>query len=379
MSAARARGIAPALLAWHRRHGRHDLPWQRDRDPYRVWLSEVMLQQTQVATVIPYFERFVEELPDVRALAAVSLERVLQLWSGLGYYSRARHLHRCARQVVEAHHGVFPKDAAGLADLPGVGPSTAAAVAAFCHGERAAILDGNVKRVLCRVHGIDRDPGLRDTERDLWTIARAELPERDTGSYTQAIMDLGATVCTRARAACDRCPLASACDARLTGRQHLLPARRARRATPSRAAVLVIAQCGARVWLARRPPRGIWGGLWSLPEIALDEEGARDPSPPSALLDRWLNDRAWVACEARWLPVFEHAFTHFRLRARPVHLRIEMPTDRIEGASGHIWLPLAEVRGAALPRPVKTLLSTLAESAPGGSDRPSLPQELLDQ
>src|SRR5690242_1085945 len=248
--------FAESVVAWQRAHGRHGLPWQGTRDPYRVWLSEVMLQQTQVATVIPYYERFLARFPDVRSLARASEEEVLRLWSGLGYYARGRNLHRAAKQV--AKDG-FPRSAEAIQRLPGVGRSTAAAIAVFAFGERAAILDGNVKRVLARCFGIG------DEER-LWERAEAELPLRDIEAYTQALMDLGATVCTRLAPACGRCPVAASCEAHRRGWQARLPAKRARAPLPQRAVVWVVQRCGDRLLVERRPSRGIWGGLWCFPE-----------------------------------------------------------------------------------------------------------------
>ena len=265
-AAAIAGGLAAQVVRWQRRHGRHGLPWQGTRDPYRVWLSEVMLQQTQVSTVLDYYPRFLARFPSVQALAAAPLDDVLALWSGLGYYSRARHLHQCAQQVVAVHGGAFPASSAALATLPGVGRSTAAAIAAFCFGERAAILDGNVKRVLTRVLGFDGDLALAAEERRLWAAAESLLPARAVDVYTQGLMDLGATLCKRARPDCPRCPFADDCVANRDGRQAELPAARPRKALPERATVMLVLWHGGEILLLKRPPTGIWGGLWSLPE-----------------------------------------------------------------------------------------------------------------
>lgn len=232
-SAPTREGFAARLLNWQRTHGRHDLPWQASREPYRIWLSEIMLQQTQVETVIPYYLRFLQRFPDLPALAAASLEDVLALWSGLGYYARARNLHRAAREVRDQHDGQFPRTAAEIANLPGIGRSTAAAIAAFAHGERAAILDGNVKRVLCRVFGVEGFPGSAAVDRELWALAERLLPEAEIGRYIQAQMDLGATVCTRSRPACGRCPFAADCIAQRSGRIAELPTPRPRKAVPT--------------------------------------------------------------------------------------------------------------------------------------------------
>ena len=313
--------FADRLIAWQRAHGRHDLPWQGTRDPYRVWLSEVMLQQTQVATVIPYYQRFLARFPDVRSLARASEEQVLRLWSGLGYYARGRNLHRAAREI--ARNG-FPRDAKSIAQLPGLGRSSAAAIAVFAFGERAAILDGNVKRVLARCFGIAQ-------ESRLWERAEAELPARGLQAYTQGLMDLGATVCTRANPACERCPLARLCEAQRRGWQDRLPAARPRRPLPRRSVTWLVLRRGDRVLVERRPSPGIWGGLWCFPA------GERKPG-----------DRA--------LAPIEHGFTHFRLRIQPV-LR-EVSTKR-QGR----WMRLSALEGAAVPAPVRTLAARLRAAA----------------
>jgi A/G-specific adenine glycosylase len=306
--------FADKLVAWQRRAGRHELPWQGTRDPYRVWLSEVMLQQTQVSAVIPYYERFLKRYPTVKSLARANQEEVLQLWSGLGYYARGRNLHAAARQI--ARNG-FPDD---LASLPGVGRSTAAAIAVFAFGRRAAILDGNARRVLARVFGVP-EPG--------WDLAERELPEKDVAPYTQALMDLGATVCVR-RPDCARCPLKRSCVARREGRVAELPAPRAKRALPLRRTTWLILRRNDEVLLERRPPRGIWGGLWCFPERP--------------------------ASRGRRLAPLEHGFTHFRLRIQPVLRKV-----RKKGPAGPSlrWMPLGEAASAAVPTPVRRLLSSL--------------------
>ncbi|MDR2881621.1 MAG: A/G-specific adenine glycosylase, partial [Azoarcus sp.] len=261
--------LSTRLIAWQHNHGRHGLPWQGTRDPYRIWLSEIMLQQTQVATVIPYYARFLERFPDAATLAAAPVEEVMALWSGLGYYARARNLHRAACAVMEEHGGHFPVTATVLAGLPGIGRSTAAAIAAFASSERTAILDGNVKRVLCRVFGIEGFPGERAVEERLWALAESLLPENaeDIGIYIQAQMDLGATVCTRTRPNCEACPLATQCVAHATKRVAELPTARSRKTPPRRTTRMAVVMLGNSVLLERRPPAGIWGGLLTLPEI----------------------------------------------------------------------------------------------------------------
>jgi len=364
--------LADLLVDWQRRAGRHELPWQRTRDPYRIWLSEIMLQQTQVATVLGYYARFLERFPDLRTLADAPADAVLGAWSGLGYYSRARNLHRCARAVVEHHGGRFPTDAATLATLPGIGRSTAAAIAAFATGAPAAILDGNVKRVLARAFAIDGFPGEAAVERRLWAIAERELPEPGDGrveAYTQGLMDLGATVCVRVRPRCEACPLAIRCEARRQARVDALPAPRPARAGATRRAEWVLATAGAAVLLERRPPAGLWGGLWSLPEFEPPRAvpaGARADAPivdPRTVSD-WLAARVGreagtAAPHAR----VRHAFTHFRLQARV--WRCALPGDPGEAPPGHAWLTLAALEGAPLPRPVRVLLEALRVAGPG--------------
>ena len=253
-----SRAFAARVVAWQRTHGRHDLPWQNTRDAYRIWLSEIMLQQTQVTTVLPYYERFVAAFPDVAALAAAPLERVLEHWSGLGYYRRAHHLHAAARAVVAGHGGGFPHDAATIATLPGVGRSTAAAIAVFAHGERAAILDGNVKRVLARHAGVEGFPGAASVEARLWALAEARLPTQDVEPYTQGLMDLGATLCTRTKPRCGECPVAADCVARRDGRVDELPSPRPAKALPRKAVRVLLLERAGEVLLERRAPTGIW-------------------------------------------------------------------------------------------------------------------------
>ena len=304
------------LVAWQRKHGRRDLPWQGSRDPYRVWLSEVMLQQTQVAAAIPYYLRFLERFPTLEALAAAREDDVLRLWSGLGYYARGRNLLEAARQVAAA--GEFPGD---LASLPGVGRSTAAAIAVFAFGKRAAILDGNAKRVFSRFFG---------TEQDLWGLAERVLPRSNLETYTQALMDLGATVCVRRSPDCAACPVAPDCVARKENRIHELPAPRARKPLPLRRATWFVYLHKEKVLLERRPSPGLWGGLWTFPE------------------SRLLNGRS------ERLPVVEHGFTHFRLHAQPLLHRLSRPVE----SRGRAWLELGDE--LAVPTPVRKVLLSLA-------------------
>lgn len=352
--------IAPALpdfsarlIAWQRQHGRHDLPWQNTRDPYRIWLSEIMLQQTQVSTVIPYYARFLARFPDVAALAAAPIDDVMALWAGLGYYSRARNLHRCAQAVVEVHGGAFPASVDALADLPGIGRSTAAAIASFAFGARATILDGNVKRVLARVFGVEGFPGEKRVENAMWTLAESLLPvngsDDDVSAYTQGLMDLGATLCVRGKPDCARCPFAPDCVANVTGRQRALPAARPKKAVPTRRTWMLVLRDGDAVMLEKRPPSGIWGGLWSLPEAA-DEtalaERARDFGGDGAVSP---------------LAPLTHTFTHFRLDIEPRLAEL----DRVSGARGALgdaetaWVALRDIDAYGVPAPVRKLLDGL--------------------
>ena len=331
--------FAQKLIPWQRRHGRHGLPWQGTRDPYRIWLSEVMLQQTQVAAVIPYYERFLARFPDFAALAVASEDEVLRLWSGLGYYARGRNLLRAAQEVARA--GRFPDTFEEIQALPGVGPSTAAAIAAFAFGRRAAILDGNVKRVLARRFGIEGDKAQ-------WALAEKLLPARGVETYTQALMDLGATVCTRTRPACERCPVAKECVARLENRIGELPAARKRKPLPLKRATWLVLLHKGSVLLERRPGTGIWGGLWVFPEG--EEEGAR------AYCE--MNFSCRIARTQR-LPLIEHRFTHFRLNIQPVRCNVRKLLPRAE-APGRIWLDVGDAARAAVPAPVRKLLLGLA-------------------
>jgi len=340
--------FASRLVAWQRAHGRHGLPWQDTRDPYRIWLSEVMLQQTQVATVIPYYERFTAEFPDVKALAAAPVERVLEHWSGLGYYRRAHHLHAAAKVVAAQFAGVFPADAGALATLPGIGRSTAAAVAVFASGARAAILDGNVKRVLARHRGIPGFPGAANVESQLWEAAEALLPARNVETYTQALMDLGATICTRTRPSCATCPLAGDCVAFTQNRIGELPSPRPRKALPRRELRVLLIEHGGQILLERRPPLGIWGGLWSLPEFPLDAD-VRVAVKARFAADVTVRDE---------LPAVAHTFTHFTLTLHPQRVNARRWPTRTE-TPGTIWLAPLDARGAALPAPIKKLLRTL--------------------
>ncbi len=343
--------FAPRIVAWQASHGRHDLPWQRTQDPYRIWLSEIMLQQTQVATVIPYYQRFLERFPDVSALAAAQQEEVMPYWAGLGYYARARNLHRCAQAVMSEWGGRFPAAAEQIATLPGIGRSTAAAIAAFAYGERAPILDGNVKRVFTRHFGIEGDPARREVEQRLWALAEAQVadaPALDMAAYTQGLMDLGATLCTRGKPACGRCPVAATCIARRDARQAELPTPKARKAIPERQTGMLVLQRDGAILLQQRPAPGIWGGLWSLPEF----EAGGDP----ALASRQLGLEPLQRYE---LAAFAHTFTHYRLHIKPWYLAVKPGAALAEPSLPQRWAGPAELPGMALPAPIRKLLDGL--------------------
>ena len=342
--------FATRLLDWHRVHGRHDLPWQTPRTPYRVWLSEIMLQQTQVATVMPYFERFVARFPDVHALATASQDEVLHLWSGLGYYSRARNLHRCAERVVSEHGGEFPRDLDGLCALPGIGRSTAAAILAQAWNLPHAILDGNVKRVLARYHAVPGWPNEPAVEKALWRHAEAHLPHDRACDYTQAIMDLGATLCTRSRPRCAACPLTEHCAARRAERVAEFPAPRPRRALPRRQTLfLMIENARGELLLERRAAPGIWGGLWCFPEAS--EEAAL----PARLTALGLPD---ATLRAR-LPRIAHGFTHFHLDIEPLLMRVDGTSNAVRDDASLRWYSRDDSSRIGLPAPVAKLLATL--------------------
>jgi len=346
--------VAPALLAWYDRHGRSDLPWKHPRDAYRIWVSEIMLQQTQVATVLPYFERFMARFPDVHALAAAGQDEVLALWTGLGYYARARNLHGAAQRIVADFDGRFPESVEALASLPGIGRSTAGAIAAMAFDVHAPILDGNVKRVLARLFAIDSYTGERQTEKRLWALAEALTPAERVADYTQAIMDLGATLCVRARPECPRCPLADRCEAKAAGLERRLPVPRPKREKPERSTRMLIVEApDGRVLLERRPPSGIWGGLWCFPQL---EEDAPDATAHTA--EHLALDPEGVEHVEDWAEL-THVFTHFSLRIRPVRLRTRVLPDNVRDADRD-WFDPADTAALGLAAPVKRLLGVLA-------------------
>ncbi|HEY2926657.1 A/G-specific adenine glycosylase [Piscinibacter sp.] len=346
---ARSASFAARVIDWQHAHGRHALPWQGTRDPYRVWLSEIMLQQTQVATVLGYYERFLRRFPDVQSLAAARLDDVFALWSGLGYYSRARNLHRCAQAVVTDHDGRFPSTGEGLARLPGIGRSTAAAIAAFCFGERVAILDGNVKRVLTRALGFDGDLAVAAQERELWAEATRLLPEHGIESYTQGLMDLGATLCLARSPQCPQCPVRPLCAAARNGTQERYPVKSRTLKRGRREHLWLWLRWRDRLWLAQRPETGVWAGLWSLPEFdsvqAFDAASADWPGTGEAL------------------PSFTHVLTHldwtlhplrWTLPERTASARVKAITDALPAGR---WFGIDEALVTGLPAPLRKLLA----------------------
>jgi len=348
-----ARDFAAALIDWHGRHGRHDLPWQHRRTAYRVWVSEIMLQQTQVATVIPYYDRFMARFPDVGTLAAAPLDDVLHLWSGLGYYARARNLHRAAVCIVEEHGGRFPQSFEVVACLPGIGRSTAGAILALSRGERFPILDGNVRRVLSRHFGVEGSASNRATLQKLWDLSDECTPMEDVDTYTQAVMDLGATVCIRRNPSCTACPVAATCIARRTGRQHELPTPKATRARRLREVFMLAAvRKDGDVLLERRPDSGVWGGLWCLPEFP----SASEAGDYARRMLRGAPDRPVP------LAPLEHAFTHFDLVITPLLAHCSGCATAPDPARRQ-WYRAREPAKLGLPAPIRVLLATLADAA----------------
>ena len=338
--------FASRLIAWQGTHGRHDLPWQ-GADAYQVWLSEIMLQQTQVATVIPYYQRFVASFPTIAALAAATEEQVLAHWSGLGYYARGRNLHAAARIIMEKHHGKFPREFEQILELPGIGRSTTAAICALAWHEHRAILDGNVKRVLARYCGIAGSPSEKVVEAQLWQQAEALLPQRDIAAYIQAQMDLGATLCMRSKPKCGECPVHSNCVAFQSGRVSELPTPRPRKIVPERYCTFLLLMHGNDILLEKRPGSGIWGGMWCPPQFD-DEAAAKD----------WFVQNGMTASHGERLETFSHTFTHFKLHITP--LKIPLARKPLRAAqAGSVWLDVEEALRAAIPTPVRSMLQQL--------------------
>lgn len=340
--------FANRLIAWQKNHGRHDLPWQNTRNPYAIWVSEIMLQQTQVTAVLGYYRRFLQRFPDIASLASAEQEAVLQYWSGLGYYSRARNLHHAAQIIMHEHAGQFPQDFEAMQRLPGIGRSTAAAISAFAFDQVRAILDGNVKRVFARHFRVEGWPGLPKVERQLWQLAEDLLPATNMVAYTQGLMDLGATLCTRTRPQCSVCPLRETCRAYAEHRVNELPTAKPRRAIPERQTTMLLLLHEGDIMLEKRPGSGIWGGLWSLPEISANE-----------VAEAVAEQRYGVLAESQpQLPTLSHAFTHFRLHITPLPMQAITVQPQTREA-GVVWLPLDDAIGAALPTPVRKILLSL--------------------
>jgi len=355
--------FAERIVAWQRAHGRHDLPWQNTRDPYRIWLSEIMLQQTQVAAVIPYYQRFLQRFPDLRALAEATEDEVLAHWSGLGYYARGRNLHRAARLMCERHAGMFPREFNAVVDLPGIGRSTAAAICVFASGARHAILDGNVKRVLARHLGIAGYPGDKKVQDQLWERAQSLLPIADVEAYTQGLMDLGAGTCTR-QPRCGACPVAQDCVAHREGRTAQLPAPRPVKLLPQRETRFAMMLDGAEVLLEKRPAPGIWGGMWCFPEMQAEQLAAH-----AARFDVELG-------ESTALVAIEHGFTHYRLRIHPVLMRVKRRTLAL-GEPGVAWIAIDAALEYAIPAPVRRLLEQLSLMEGAQYSKVAAPQLVL--
>jgi len=341
------------LLNWFDEFGRKDLPWQKNKTGYRVWVSEIMLQQTQVVTVIPYFERFMQNFPTIDLLANASIDEVLHLWAGLGYYSRARNLHRAAKMVMQEYNGEFPQTIEALQQLPGIGQSTAGAIAAIAFNKHATILDGNVKRVLSRVYGVTDPVDDKTTELRLWDYAQSNTPAERVADYTQAIMDFGATFCTRSKPQCTSCPMQTDCIAHLQGLATTIPIKKASKKIPVKQASFLILMRDEEVLLLKRPPVGIWGGLWSLPEM---------PAKPDAktLREFCANQFNFSIAQYEYLSPFRHTFSHYHLDIFPIKLLVDkLPTTKIMDADSQIWYKLAQPAAIGLPKPVQTLLKRL--------------------
>lgn len=336
------------LLAWFDVHGRKDLPWQQDINPYRVWVSEIMLQQTQVASVIGYFQRFMARFPTVQALAEAELDEVLQHWAGLGYYARARNLHKAAR-IISSNGGKFPRTLEEMSALPGIGRSTAGAILSIACGQSQAILDGNVKRVLARFHAIDGWPGDTKVATQLWQIAEEHTPKARTGAYTQAMMDLGATLCTRSKPKCDICPVKAGCLARQRGLTTHLPQAKPRKELPVKQIYfLVLLDDEKRVLLEKRPPTGIWGGLWSLPEFT-DLEA----------LETHRIQHGYRLSQPQSLAPGRHTFSHYHLDYTPIMAKLENPMNNVMEANRAVWYKAADIDSLGLPTPIRRLITTL--------------------
>ncbi len=345
-----AKKFQTVLLNWFDQHGRTHLPWQQNKTAYRVWISEIMLQQTQVATVIPYFQKFIQQFPTVQALAMASQDQVLHVWTGLGYYSRARNLHRAAKMIAEHFHGELPATLDELLTLPGIGRSTAGAILATAWQKKAAILDGNVKRVLTRLTGITTWPGEKNTLATLWQLAESLTPLRRVADYTQAMMDMGATLCVRGKPHCERCPFANHCQARQLGIEKTLPQAKPKKRLPIQQKTFLILQHGDFIFLQKRPTDGIWGGLWSLPEMINFAN--------KKLINQFCRQQKFSLTDLRIGEKFRHTFSHFHLDILPVFITLQTkPRNRVENPE-QIWYNLKQTQAIGLPAPIKKLLES---------------------
>jgi A/G-specific adenine glycosylase len=340
--------FASRLLTWFDEHGRTDLPWQQSRNAYGIWVSEIMLQQTQVQTVIPYYERFMQSFPDIEALAGASSDAVLRQWSGLGYYARARNLHKAARRIRDEFDGQFPTSFDDVVGLPGVGRSTAAAILSLACEQRHAILDGNVKRVIARHAAIAGWPGSSKVQKALWAVAERHTPDDRVAAYTQAIMDLGATLCTRSRPACETCPVSADCIARESATIDHYPGRKPKREKPLKQTTMVLAVADHAVYLERRPAAGIWGGLWSFPEVGHDEVlqyCERLAAAPVADHEEW--------------QAMRHSFSHYDLDIKPVVVRFETARTMVADGNNAVWYSLHAPPPGGIAAPVQKLIDSL--------------------
>lgn len=349
-----SKAFSDRVLTWFDQHGRKDLPWQRDISPYRVWLSEIMLQQTQVKTVIPYYERFLQHFPTVTALAAAPQDEVLHLWTGLGYYARARNLHKAAQQVATELDGQFPDTVEGLCELPGIGRSTAGAIISIAFGQRASILDGNVKRVLARHHRVEGWPGKTAVHNALWEIAEGYTPQERCNDYTQAMMDLGATLCTRSSPACDVCPLGDSCEAKAEGDPLAFPGKKPRKVLPVKSTYFLIARTpSGDIWLEQRPAQGIWGGLWCFPETQSTAAAQR------RALDHWGD----AAKTLQTLESFRHTFSHYHLDITPLLIALDKTPEHVMEGDGQLWYNVRQPQQIGLAAPVVALLERIGTQA----------------
>ncbi len=343
--------FSKSLIFWHKKYGRHDLPWQFDPTPYHIWVSEIMLQQTQVNTVIPYYTRFIDRFPDIQSLANAELDEVLSHWAGLGYYARGRNLYHAAQMICDEHGGTIPASKEKLLTLPGIGRSTASAIMALAFNQRHAILDGNVKRVISRFYAISGWPGESAVEKQLWQLAENLTPERNVAQYTQAMMDLGATVCTRSQAKCDICPISQRCLARQEESQYKYPTPKPKKSIPLRKIVFLLLENKAgEILFQRRPPTGIWGGLWCFPECSTDDD-----------IEKWLLAETGLSGSiSRQLSVIKHTLTHFRMEILPIHLKIKQ-CNNVKEMDDHRWRLAGDALKFGVPAPVRNLLLTMAK------------------